>query len=226
MKTKTYKVRKSYVFLTILAMIAVTTGFSAVNLYRQLKTVSPLPVTDTENIRLIQLEAPPPDGKYAVISTDMGDMTAVLYTNEAPKAAEIFANAASSGSYDNVNVRLFEMGTIFTLEAPDGNIQYTAEISDNLWPFKGSLCMTENGEIIFVNTIGFSEEDKEYLSAEGELSQVRRTFLEQGGVPDYSRLYAVFGQVTEGIDILEAIANQNEDVRIIKIEIEDRELPI
>lgn len=67
--------------------------------------------------------------------------------------------------------------------------------------------MNSEGDIIFINTIAFTEEDRAYLeSEEAELPQVRAAFLEHGGVPNYSGQLAVFGQVTEGLEVLEDIA--------------------
>ena len=76
--------------------------------------------------------------------------------------------------------------------------------------------MTDGGDIVFINTVQYTDEDKEYLSAEeGEMPEVRHAFYEQGGVPNYAGQYAVFGQVFEGIDVLEKIADSEMGTEIM-----------
>lgn len=202
----TFRIKKTHVlFLFILIMVFIGINMLS-NAYKLYVESLPEPLDDIENIELIQLEAPPENALTAVISTTKGDITAVLYEAEAPNAVRIFKNAAESGLYSGLDVGLYEQGSVFTLDVPEPAETYAAELHKNLWTFKGALCMTEDEDIIFINTAKFSDEDREYLSAEGELADVRGAFLEHGGVPDYSRKYAVFGQVIEGTDVLETIA--------------------
>lgn len=208
-ETTKVKVKKSDLFgaaAVIFLLIVIVTIIRMANAYNEFAESAPEPLTDTENIELIQFNSPAADQGSAVFKTDEGDITVTLYESYAPKAVEIFRNAAENGSMNGISCGLYEQGSIFTLDLPNTEDGYTAELDKNLWPFKGALCMTENGDIIFINTIEFSDEDREYLSAEGELYNVRKAFLENGGVPDYSRQYAVFGQVTQGLDVLEKIA--------------------
>lgn len=205
-QTKTIKIRKTYVFAFVFLIIAGVTVYMLFNAFREYQEALPEALTDTENIELIQFEIPEENADTAVISTTAGDISIVLYKNEAPNAVRIFKDAAASGTYDGLNVGLYEQGSVFTLDVPDLESGYTAELHKNLWPFKGAVCMTENGDLVFINTVEFTDEDREYLSAEGELADVRAAFLEHGGVPNYARQYAVFGQVTDGMDVLEKIA--------------------
>ena len=132
MQTKTIKIRKKYVFGFFFFVIAAITIFMLINAFTEMNKAAPDPVENYDNIELIQFEPVGDGAQVALISTDVGDMKAVLY--------------------------------------PD--------------------------------------EDKEYLSAEeGEMPEVRHAFYEHGGVPNYAGQYAVFGQVFEGIDVLEKIAD-------------------
>ena len=104
------------------------------------------------------------------------------------------------------------MKSLFSLDSLSEET-YSPEFSIDLWPFKGAVCMTEKGDIVFVNTIELSEDEKEYLrSDESELKEVSRTFADIGGVPNYARVYAVFGQVIEGADILEKICSSGDTI--------------
>lgn len=221
-QTKTIKVRKTYVFAFFFFVIIAVTVFMLLNAFSEMKESVPDPVTDYSGMELIQLGTAP-DGACAVrISTSYGDMEAVVYQNECPNAAAIFLSCIQNGEYNGIDAVRYEQGSIFTIDAPEREAVYKAEIHKNLWPFKGALCMNDGGDIIFVNTIAFTDEEKEYLSSEeGGLPQVRHAFYEHGGVPDYSGKYAVFGQVTKGMDVLEKIAaaDTDEEIKIIAAEI-------
>ncbi len=207
MQTTIIKIKKTHVFALVFFVIAAVTVFMLINIYNEYMAGQPEPLTDIENIELIQLEDPDPSLPRAVISTSAGDITAVLYESEAPNAVKRFRESAEAGTYSGLVCGLYEQGSVFTLDVPDA--EYSAELHKNLWPFKGALCMNENGDIIFINTVEYTDEDREYLSAEGELADVRAAFLEHGGVPNYARQYTVFGQVTDGMDVLEKIARSS-----------------
>ncbi|MDE6593194.1 MAG: peptidylprolyl isomerase [Oscillospiraceae bacterium] len=210
MQKKTIRVSGRSVFIFLFLLIIAVTGFMFIRAYGVMQEGSPTPLTDYENIELIQF-APLDNTKKAVISTTAGDITVALFEAETPGAVDIFTSSAESGLYNGLTAGLYEQHTVFTLDVPPRENVYTIELHKNLWPFKGALCMNTEGDIIFINTIPFTDEDREYLSAEeGELSEVRSAFLEQGGVPNYSGQYAVFGQITEGIDVMEKIANADQ----------------
>ena len=217
-ETTTIKIKKTTVFAAAFFVIIAVTVFMLINAYSEMmnsqELSQPEPLTDTENIELIQLMPPADDAASAIISTTSGDIRIVLYSDEAPNAVKLFCDTAAADGYDSLVCGLYEQGSVFTLDAPAIEGTYSAELHKNLWPFKGAVCMNESGDIIFINTVAFSEEDRQYLSEEGELYEVRTAFLEHGGVPNYARKYAVFGQITEGIEILEQIASSPMDTVI------------
>lgn len=209
MQTKTIKVRKSTVFLLLIFIMGAIMVTSVVKSYTKYAEEQAQPAADTNadysDMKLIQLAPPLEGAERAVISTTAGDITLVLYSEEAPEAVRRFKSEAQSGVYDGMKAGLYDLKSIFTLDSPSEEL-YSPELSVNLWPFKGAVCMTEKGDIVFINTIDLSEDEKEYLrSDESELKEVSRTFADIGGVPNYARVYAVFGQVTDGMDIVEKI---------------------
>ncbi len=112
---------------------------------------------DMSQVQLYQLEEPAEDAPAVVIHTTEGDITAVLYPEEAPNYVEQFMRLAEEGYYDNTYVFQVEKDVYFSAGSPgsDGVISDTAaaapeenvevETSVNLWPFRGALCVPLTG---------------------------------------------------------------------------------
>ena len=221
MQTKTIRIRKSTVFLTvifILGFMMVTGVVKSYSKYAEEQAQTPAPATaeDYSGMELIQLTEPPEGAEKAVISTTAGEFTLVLYPEEAPEAVRRFKSECESGAYNGMKAGLYDLKSIFTLDSPSEE-PYSAELSIDLWPFKGAVCMTEKGDIVFINSVELSEDEKEYLrSDESELKEVSRTFADIGGVPNYARVYAVFGQVVDGMDIVEKICSSGSEAVLIE----------
>ncbi len=103
---------------------------------------------DFSEMELIQLQEPEEGRMAAVIKTSMGDITAVLYPEYAPKAVQNFVNRANEGYYDNTKIyENYEKLFVATGSSNDGATGATDdgklienEYSPKLWPFKGALC--------------------------------------------------------------------------------------
>lgn len=220
MRTFTLKIRKRNLFIFIFLIIIAVTGFMLINTYSEMLDSGPRILDDYDDIELIQLLPSADNAKKAVISTSAGDITAVLYEDEVPQAAELFTECAQSGLYNSVKLSLYEGGAIFSMDISPLDTPYNPEFHKNLWPFKGALCMTEEGDVVFINTTSLTDEEKEYLADDDEpLPEVRHAYLDVGGVPNFSGVYAVFGQVTEGMDVLESIAAAPVDSEITVINV-------
>ena len=219
-------------------------------------------VIKPEDIALIQLDAPKEGDPIAVMHTDAGDMTYVLYPNEAPRTVSNFCTLAKQGYYDGSYVFRVEQDVFFSAGAPnaDGTVpdpdaaseHIPRELSAKLWPLRGALCalttkantgffrtLTGRQEyftgsrFLVANTIEMTDEiRKGMLSENNNEAQdlVANAFLDHGGIPNYSQQITVFGQLTDGYDILDAITSaaltgeQNamrpkDDIRILSIEI-------
>lgn len=112
---------------------------------------------DMSDVRLLQLEEPEDTDTAVVIHTTLGDITAVLYPEEAPDYVAQFVRLAEEGYYDNTYVFQVEKGVYFSAGSPgnDGVVNATQaaspeenveiETSANLWPFRGALCVPLTG---------------------------------------------------------------------------------
>lgn len=183
----------------------------------------------------VQLKAPEEGDTIAVIDTDYGEIRAVIYADICPNTAAAFIDKANSGFYDNKPVYGVVSDSYFLtggFENDRGN--YTGRDDDDelvanectteLWPFKGAL-------LSFSEKSGYSDarwfvcnDDKESLTEDAinelkesvaeydedereKLLTLFDTFYTERGVFGLSGVYTVFGQVYEGIDVVEALCN-------------------
>lgn len=105
-----------------------------------------------DEVHMIQLEEPQPGDPIAIMHTNLGDMTYILYPQECPKAVENFISLAQSGYYDQTYVFRVEQEIFFSAGSPttEGTLTEEAiqqpqelverELTPNLWPLRGALC--------------------------------------------------------------------------------------
>ncbi|MCM1055095.1 MAG: peptidylprolyl isomerase [Bacteroides sp.] len=183
---------------------------------------------DFSDMELVQLKEPEEGRLTAVIQTSMGDITAVLYPEYAPKAVSNFVNRANDGYYDNTAIfQNYEKLFVATGSSGNGTSGATDdgellenEYSPNLWPFKGALCAysltqgyCDSRYIICGTYEEFTEQqlsDLKSVTRDGEQlfpDEVIEAWAEYGAIPTLSGFYTVFGQVVDGMDVLEDILN-------------------
>lgn len=183
-----------------------------------------------DDIYFLQLETPEEDAPVVVFETNIGVMKAVLYPHETPIYYQYFTDLVNSGYYDGTYVcaivdSAYALGGTKTpdpngAETEDSDLtQIPCEISNNLWPIKGSLVSfvgtsgvwpfdknQAGSSMIFVNTINESYLEESALKrAYGE--ELGAVYAEYGGITNFSRKYTVFGQIYEGWDVFESVMN-------------------
>lgn len=126
------------------------------------------------------------------IETTMGDIYADLYAKEAPKTVENFVTLAKKGFYDGIIFHRVIPGFMIQTGDPTGTgmggpgYQFNDEFSPNLKHDKpGVLSMANAGP----NTNG------------------SQFFITQVPTPHLNNRHSVFGQVTQGLDVADKIAN-------------------
>jgi peptidyl-prolyl cis-trans isomerase B (cyclophilin B) len=174
---------------------------------------------------LNQLELPAKGEEIAVITTNYGDIKIRLFPEIAPKAVENFKTHAEKGYYD---------GLIFHRVIPDfmiqgGDPQGTGMGGESIWGtpfedefdinyrnFRGSLSMANsgpntNGSQFFIvqnDEVGedIIEQMRELGKEKGYPKAVADAYEELGGAFWLDFHHTVFGQVFEGMDVVDKIA--------------------
>lgn len=148
---------------------------------------------------------------------DYGDITVRLFPDSAPKAVENFTTHAKEGYYDGVIFHRVIDDFMIQGGDPEGTgtggesiwgTEFEDEIADNLLPVRGALCMANagedtNGSQFFI--VQAKEADVSYSPVELTAEQ-KKKFEENGGCPHLTGSYTVFGQVTDGMDVVDKIA--------------------
>lgn len=151
-----------------------------------------------------------------------GDITVRFFSKAAPKAVENFITHASEGYYDGVTFHRVINEFMIQGGDPEGTGRggesiwgkpFEDEIVDNLLPIRGALCMANagkdtNGSQFFI--VQAKEANLAY-APEGLTQAQKKVFEEQGGYPSLTGSYTVFGQVVEGMEVVDRIAATRTD---------------
>ncbi len=159
-----------------------------------------------------------------------GDITVKMFPKAAPKAVENFITHAREGYYDGVIFHRVIDDFMIQGGDPDGlgtggeSIWGTAfedEFAENLMPIRGALCMANagantNGSQFFIVQAETADPDSvaSYLKQEKGVTLTdaqKQMFIENGGTPHLVYGHTVFGQVVEGMDVVDAIAASKTD---------------
>ncbi|MBQ6051970.1 MAG: peptidylprolyl isomerase [Clostridia bacterium] len=195
---------------------------------------------------LLQNTAPEKGDKIAVMETSMGTVKIRFFPKIAPKAVENFITLSENGYYNGITFHRVMDG--FMIQGGDPTAtgrggescwgkEFEDEFSKYLFNFRGALSMANAG----ANTNGsqfFINQNNGYPDATWDLIEDRygidKDVVELykkmgGGAPWLDGHHTVFGQVIEGMDVVDAIAAVDvdeaskpfEDVMIISITIEE-----
>ena len=192
----------------------------------------------------LQLETVKTGDTVAIMHTTMGDIKVKLFKEQTPKAFENFTTHAKNGYYDGLIFhRVIKdfmiqggdpMGTGIGGESIWGK-SFEDEFTPELHNLRGALSMANagpntNGSQFFIvqaNTVPANMLEQMKDLPEAFPSECAKAYDEMGGTPWLDYRHTVFGQVYEGMEVVDAIANVKtvandkpfEDVKIINIEI-------
>lgn len=195
-----------------------------------------------------QMAMPKNGETIAIIKVkNFGDIKVKFFKNVAPKAVENFVNHSKEGYYDGVTFhRVIDefmiqggdpLGTGTGGESIWGE-GFGTELDQKLVPYRGSLCMAMSslpnsiGSQFFITQANYSESMASALKKSGYPSGLLEEYKKYGGYLSLYMQYTVFGQVFEGMDVVDKIAKVEtytteeeqedkpvEDVVIEKIEV-------
>ena len=182
---------------------------------------------DTPTVNpLYQLNSPKDGDTIVTITTSKGTISAILYDKVAPETVSNFIKLADSGYYDGMLIHkviedfVIQMGDP-TLEGDGGESLYgegiPLEYSELLHNFTGAIGMASGDDGLAYSQfyiVAGSEISEEYVEAMRDAdyaANVIAAYQELGGQPSLDFRYTVFGQVYEGLDIVQEIASVKTD---------------
>ncbi|AUB52522.1 peptidylprolyl isomerase [Enterococcus mundtii] len=195
---------------------------------------------DLNSLELPQLNTEVADNEDLVeMVTTKGTIKIKLFPELAPKAVENFMTHAKDGYYDGVTFHRVIQDFMIQGGDPDGNGTggesiwgegFETEISNQLYNIRGALSMARtqdpnsNGSQFFIVQ---NSHDMHDGLLKDDYPQAIIDAYKNGGYPSLDGEYTVFGQVVEGMDVVDAIAavetdssdKPTEDVKIEKINI-------
>ncbi len=192
----------------------------------------------------IQLSAPQKGDTLAVMHTNMGDIKIKLFPEKAPKTVENFVTHSKNGYYNGLKFHRVINDFMIQGGDPRGNGtggesiwggSFPDEFDPELHNLRGALSMANSGP----NTNGsqfFIVQSREVpanmleqmrdLEDNGFPTDITAAYAELGGTPWLDFRHTVFGQVTDGMDVVDAIAavETNNDVPCEDVIIENMEI--
>lgn len=229
MNTKNPAIKAVLIFTLIMGVFSLVIMLSA-NL-KSAKNDTTIAI-DPSTLVLVQLQEPQEGDPIAIVDTTLGEFRMVLYPQYSPNAVANFVDLAESGYYNDSYVYNIESGVYASAGSSDNNgsvgdtshEKTVRELNQNLWPFKGAVCMLNtsvdktfkeklfgggtymNGSrFALLNTIEFDDDTIKEMRDSSEYQDVTDAFIEKGGIPNFSQQMTVIGQTYEGIEVIEAI---------------------
>lgn len=173
---------------------------------------------------IAQLEKPAKGEKIAVMQTNMGDIKIRLFPEVAPKAVENFISHAENGYYNGlifhrvINDFMIQGGDP-TGTGRGGESIYGHSFEDEFdlsaRNYRGALSMANagpntNGSQFFIVQAKSIDDglisQMEELTDRGFPEEVTENYKKIGGTPWLDFKHTVFGQVFEGMDVVDNIA--------------------
>ena len=147
-------------------------------------------INNTEDITLIRL------------TTNKGNITIKLFNDEAPETVKNFLNYADNGNYDGTifhrvisNFMIQGGGLLPDMSQINSNVPVVNESNNNISNKKGTLAMARTS-------------DPHSATSQFFINLKDNDFLDKKNAPD-NYGYCVFGEVVDGIDIVDEIGMTN-----------------
>lgn len=176
------------------------------------------------------------------MQTTMGNIKIKLFPEYAPKAVENFVKHSEDGYYNGLIFHRVINDFMIQGGDPNGNgtggksiygKPFEDEFSDKLYNIRGALSMANSGantngsQFFIVQAAKVSPSMIEQMEKTNYPQKMINTYKKKGGTPWLDGRHTVFGQVIEGMDVVDKIAGTpveaqdkpKEDIMIKKIEV-------
>ncbi len=174
---------------------------------------------------LQQLEGPKTGEEVVIIRTNHGDIKLRLFPEIAPKTVENFKTHAKNGYYNGVSFHRVMNDFMIQGGDPDGTGRggqsiwgktFEDEFHPDYHNIRGALSManagpgTNGSQFFIVQCKEVSSDLLGQMKSLGEKAgfseEVIKAYEDQGGTPWLDNKHTVFGQVYEGMDVVDRIA--------------------
>ena len=177
---------------------------------------------------MYQFEKPAKDSKVAIMETEKGTIKLYFFPEYAPKAVENFLTHAEQGYYNGITFHRVINDFMIQGGDPTGTGRggesiwghsFEDEFDVKLRNYRGALSMAKagpctNGSQFFivqakevpVHLLAQMKQVGTNANGDGYPEEVVEKYAEIGGTPWLDYKHTVFGQVFEGMDVVDAIA--------------------
>ncbi len=179
--------------LTILLILSFILNIYLFFIYRDLKQKTAALQTEIESLKETQKgETKMPDSQNPLVKmeTSKGEFIIELYPDIAPKTVNNFLEKVNAGNYNGLTFHRIIKGFMIQGGCPKGD-----GTGGNLLPFEGSNLKHTPGVISMAATQG------------GKNQSDSQFFIMHGTSTHLDGVYTAFGKVSEGWEVVEAIAN-------------------
>lgn len=162
------------------------------------------------------------------MQTSMGTIKMKLFPEYAPKAVENFVKHSEEGYYNGLTFHRVIKDFMIQGGDPSGNgtggesiygHSFEDEFSDHLYNIRGALSMANSGpntngsQFFIVQSTKVDPSMVDQMKKAGYPDEIIAAYEKNGGTPWLDHHYTVFGQVVEGMDIVDKIARTPVDAQ-------------
>ena len=160
--------------------------------------------------------------KAILMQTTLGDIKIKLFPEIAPKTVENFLTHAENGYYEGIIFHRVIKDFMVQGGDPTGTgmggesiwgTPFEDEFSMHAFNLRGALSManagpgTNGSQFFIVQAPHMDERMGEQMKQAGYPDEIIKGYLEKGGTPWLDHKHTVFGQVIEGLDVVDTISN-------------------
>ncbi|WP_409290073.1 peptidylprolyl isomerase [Peribacillus sp. SCS-37] len=182
---------------------------------------------ETEELQDMPLEEFPQfkpvqkDDKVVLMETTKGRIKIKLFPAQAPKAVENFITHSEKGYYDNLVFHRLIKDFMIQGGDPKGDgtggesiwgKTFKDEFSERLFNVRGALSMANSGpntngsQFFIVQNQHLNQAMPGEMKKAGYPKAIIKAYEDQGGTPWLDQKHTVFGQVIEGLEVVDKIA--------------------